>query len=298
MQLNLRLIVPGQSAGTILLTTDGALPAATVDGDEDEAAVVAVTAYLREVLGLRVPVLETHPRWADVPKGDPIPTLVLTESAPNGWAPPPSNAFGPIPAELGGVPALVMPRDTELLGELRTSVPPPPLRPRWARSGWQARASGWMIAASAKAGRPLVSEPTPFYLRGISALLRGRTAAGNVFLKAVFPPFHAEPGVTRLLAERFPRSVPRVLAIEADEGWLIVEDVAAPWVGNLPAEQRVVGLAVGAHAIVDLQRAVASDLDAFVTAGCPLRPLAEVPELLDAALGSTGMAIVDDAVSA
>ena len=94
MQLNLRLIVPGQSAGTILLTTDGALPAATVDGDEDEAAVVAVTAYLREILGLRVPVLETHPRWADVPKGDPIPTLVLTESAPNGWAPPRATPSG------------------------------------------------------------------------------------------------------------------------------------------------------------------------------------------------------------
>ena len=298
MQLNLRLIVPGQLAGTILLTTDGALPAATVDGDEDEAAVVAVTANLREVLGLRVPVLETHPRWADVPKGDPIPTLVLTETAPNGWAPPPSNTFGPIPSGLVGVPAVVVPRVMELLGELRTGAPPPLLRPRWARSGWHARASGWMIAASAAAGRPLTSEPTPFYLRGISALFRGRTAVGDIFLKAVFPPFHAEPGVTRLLAERFPGSVPRVLAIEADEGWLIVEDVAAPWVGNLPAEQRVVGLSVGARAIVDLQRAVATDLDAFVTAGCPLRPLTEVPELLDAALGPEGMAIVDEDVSA
>jgi hypothetical protein len=298
LQLNLRLIVPGPLARTILLTTDGELPEATVDGDEDEAAVVAVTAYLREVLGLRVPVLETHPRWADVPKGDPIPTLVLTETAPNSWAPPPSNAFGPIPSGLVGVPALVMSRAMELLKELRIGAPPPLLRPRWARSGWQARASGWMIAASAAAGRRLTSEPTPFYLRGISALLRGETADGALFLKAVFPPFHAEPVVTRLLSERFPTSVPRVLAIEANEGWLLVEDLAAPWVGGLPAGQRVVGLAAGARALVELQRSVADDLGPFVRAGCPLRPLTGVPALLDAALGPEGMAIVDEHVSA
>jgi hypothetical protein len=297
VKLDLRLIVPGPSAGTILVTTDGALPGATVEGDEDEAAVVAVTAYLRDVLGLRVPVLETHPRWADVAKGEPIPTLVLTETAPNGWAAPPGRDFGPIPSALIEVPPAILRRAQELLDELRTDSPPPPLRPRWARSGWRARASAWMIAASATAGRPLVSEPAPFFLRGISALLRGETESGGVFLKAVFPPFHAEPVVTRLLAERFPASVPRVLAIEPDEGWQLVEDLASPWVGELPAERRATGLATGARALVELQRAVAGDLEAFFEAGCPRRPLHELPELLDAALGSEGMAIVDDTVS-
>ncbi len=297
MQLQLRIIVPGPAGGTVLLEADGTLPAAAVDGDEDEAAVVAVTAYLRDVLGLRVPVLETHPRWSDVEKGEPIPTLVLTEAAPPTWSPPMGLAFGPIPTGLDAVPVALAPRAGELLEELRTGAEPPPLRPRWARSGWQARASGWMIAACAAARRPLLDEPRPFYLRGISALLRGETATGGVFLKAVFPPFHAEPVVTRLLAERFPASVPRVLAIEADEGWQIVEDLAAPWIGELPADRRPGGLRAGARALVELQRSIGDDdLGPFLAAGCPVRPLADVPTALEVALGPDGVAVVDDTV--
>ncbi|HEX5823720.1 MAG TPA: hypothetical protein VFY18_04595, partial [Candidatus Limnocylindrales bacterium] len=290
MKLDTRLIVPGPAAGTILVAAGGVLPSADIEGDQDEATVVAVTAYLRDVIGLRVPVLETHPRWLGVPAGDPIPTLAITEAAPRGWEPPPALAFGPIPAILDGVPDSLVPRAEELLTELRMGAQPPALRPRWSRPGWQARASAWMIAAAAEAGRPLISEPAPFYLRGISALLRAETATGAVFLKAVFPPFHAEPVVTRLLAERVPASLPVVLAIEADEGWLLVEDVAAPLVGEMPATQRAGGLVAGSNAIVELQRRLAGDLEALASAGCPLRPLDEMPTLLDAAIGPDGAA--------
>jgi hypothetical protein len=297
VKLDLRFIVPGHVAGTILMADGGLLPATMTEGDGDEATVVAATAYLRDVTGLRAPVLETHPRWPDVEKGEPIPTLALTETAPSGWLPPPGTAFEPIPTALDGVPATLVPRAEELLAELRTGAPPPALRPRWARPGWHARASGWMTAAAAEAGKPLIGEPAPFYLRGISALLRGETATGAVFLKAVFPPFHAEPVVTRLLADRAPASMPVVLAIEADEGWLLVEDLAATLVGELPANRRPGALAAGARAIAELQRSVAGDLEAFAAAGCPLRRLAGMPEQLAAALGPNGTAIADETVT-
>jgi len=60
----------------------------------------------------------------------------------------------------------------------------------------------------------------------------------DLFLKAVFPPFHAEPVLTRLLAERFPETVPTVVAVEPDEGWLIVEDIGSAWVGDVPEADR------------------------------------------------------------
>ena len=297
MKLDLRLIIAGPTNATVLLDPGGSLPAAPVEGDADEATVVAATAYLRDVLAFEMPIIETHPRWEGVPDGEPIPTLVTTEPAPAGWTPPDEFAFGPIPSALEGVPATLVPRAEELLAELRTDAPPPALRPRWARPGWHARASGWMVAAAADAGRPLVGEPMPFYLRGISALLRAETATGAVFLKAVFPPFHAEPVVTRLLAERVPASMPVVLAIEADEGWLLVEDVAAPLVGEMPAAQRAVGLPAGARALVELQRTVAGDLDAFESAGCPLRPLPDMAALLETVIAPDGIAISDGTVS-
>jgi hypothetical protein len=297
VQLDLRFIVPGPAGGTILLADDGTLPAGRVEGDEDEAAVVAVSAYLRDVLAFRAPVLETHPRWPDVPKGDPIPTLVLTEPAPTGWRPAVGLGFGPIPLVLDGLPAGLAPRAGMLLDELRTGAEPPLLRPRWARRGWQARATGWMIAAAAAARRPLLAEPAPFFLRGISALLRGETAAGGVFMKAVFPPFHAEPAITELLASRFPGMLPLVLATEPDEGWLLVEDVAAPWIGELPETERAEGLRIGARALVAIQQAMTPEIDEVAAVGAPRRPLQGVPAALESALGPDGVAMAQPDVS-
>jgi hypothetical protein len=226
-----------------------------------------------------------------VPKGDPIPTLVLTEPAATSWQPPGGLRFGPIPPDLDGLPAALASRAATHLEELRTGAATPPLRPRWARRGWQARATGWMIAASAVAGRPLTAEPTPFFLRGISALLRGETAADGVFLKAVFPPFHAEPAMTDLLASRFPDTLPRVLGIEPDEGWLLVADVGAPWIGGLPETERTEGLRIGARALVAIQQAMTDEIDKVAAAGAPRRSLAGVPDALESALGPGGVAM-------
>lgn len=294
-RLDLHLILPGPAGNTVLATADGRLPAHGIVGDEDEAAIVGVSAFLRDTWSFRTPVLETHPRWDGVADGDPIPVLAMTEPADSAWAPPAGLAFGPIPAALEGLPSALTSRATELLDELRSGAEPPALRPRWARRGWHARASSWMVNAMAAAGRPLLGEPRPFYLRGISALLRGRTNDGDVYLKAVFPPFHPEPAVSRLLAERLPAAVPRVVAIEPDEGWLIVDDVAAPWIRSLPTDAKRTGLQVGARALVAIQTALVADLDPFAAAGCPSRPLADLAAALEAVLGPDG--VVRDEIS-
>ena len=299
MKLDLRFIVPGPAAGTILLDVGGALPGAELDVSEQEAAVVPVTAFLREAWRLRTPVLETHPRWKDVAEGDPIPTLVLTEPAAPGWTPPLGFGFVPIPPAASDLPPPIRPRADELLAELAKESPPPALRPRWARRGWFDRAATWMRTSAADAGRPLTGDPTPFFLRGISALLRATTDGPDLFLKAVFPPFHAEPVLTRLLADRFPASITTVIAIEPDEGWLIVEDIGSAWVGDLPEGDRPTALGRGAAALVEIQRVFASDEAAIrmlLAAGAPHRPLADLVADAAAAIGPDGYGVGDGGV--
>jgi hypothetical protein len=300
MQLDLRFIVPGAGADTILLASDGSLPAATVEADEQVAAIVPVDALLREQWRLTAPVVETHPKWKEVAEGAPVPTLVTTEPVADPWTPPPGLAFGPIPPAAGALPAPILARADELLAEIRTGAAPPELRPRWARRGWFHRASAWMRFAAEQAGRELASEPRPFFLRGISALLRAPTVAGpDLFLKAVFPPFHAEPVLTRLLAERFPDHVPTVIAVEPDEGWLIVEDIGSAWVGDVAEPDRPAALRRGAATLVELQRALAPDraaLHALRDAGAPHRPLATLAAALAGAIGPDGLGVGDDPI--
>src|SRR5262249_47598326 len=133
-----------------------------------------------------------------------------------------------------------------------------------------------------------------FFLRGISALLRAPTETGDLFMKAVFPPFQAEPVITRLLAQLDPASVPRVVDIEADEGWLLVEDLAAPWIGSLPLPERPAAMALGARTLVAIQRDLAprsEDLAALVRAGAPRRPLLAIPAELDRVLAPDGIGV-------
>jgi hypothetical protein len=294
VKLDLWFLVPGPSDGTILLDARGGLPTVQVDGTEKEAAVIAVATFLQDAWGLGAPVLETHPKWKEVAEGEPIPTLVLTEPAPADWTPPFGLAFAPVPATPGDVPWPVRPRADELLDELRRNTPPPELRPRWMRRGWFDRASTWMRAATTDARRPLTGDPRPYFLRGISALLRAPTDGPDLFLKAVFPVFHAEPVLTRLLAERFPGAVPTVVAVEPDEGWLIVEDIGSAWVGEVPEADRPAALGRGARALVAIQRAMAPDggaLRSLLDAGAPHRPLADLVTSVAAAIGPDGFGV-------
>jgi phosphotransferase family enzyme len=294
VKLDLRLIVPDSTGRAILVAPGGQLPSAEVEGDDAVAAIVPVDTFLRDAWRFSRPVLETHPKWRDVPEGEPIPTLVTTEPAPPDWAPPTGLTFGAIPARVKDVPITIRPRAEELLAELRDGTPPPPLRPRWARHGWYDRATTWMRSAAAAAGRPLTGDPRPFFLRGISAVLRAPTEGPDLFLKAVFPPFHAEPVLTALLAGRFPEAVPRVVAIEPDEGWLIVEDIGSAWIGDLPDADRPAGLRRGAETLVGLQRSIGADAAAkasLLAAGAPHRSLALLPAAVDAAIGPAGSAV-------
>jgi hypothetical protein len=244
-------------------------------------------------------VLETHPKWKELAAGDPIPTLVLTEPAATDWTPPSGLAFGPVPATTADLAWPIRPRAEELLEELRANLPVPALRPRWARRGWFERASRWMVAAAADAGRPLAAAPRPFFLRGISALLRAPTDGPDLFMKAVFPPFHAEPVLTRCLGERFPEAVPPVLAIEPNEGWLLVEDIGSAWVGDVPEADRPTALGRGAAALAAIQARIASDevaIRMLRDAGAPHRPLLELVASVAAAIGPDGFGVGDPGV--
>src|SRR4051812_35016685 len=298
MRLDVWLIVPGPDPGTVLVDDQGCLPRVAADGDADEASVVAIDRALRDALGIAIPILESHPRWADATEGEPIPALATTEVAAASWRPPPGLAFGPMPDAVEDLPPSLRRRAREWLAELRGGGEPPALRPRWSRPGWAARTGSWMRAAAAKAGQPLTGDPQPFYLRGISALLRAPTGAGDLYLKAVFPPFQAEPAITHWLSDHHPTSVPRVLAIEPEEGWLLMADAGGTLIGELPDAERPSALAAGARAIVDIQRSVASDVEALLRLGATRRPLAEIPGLIDAALGPEGLSIQGETIDA
>ncbi len=74
----------------------------------------------------------------------------------------------------------------------------------------------------------LAREPTgPFdqvHDRPWSTVIRVPTADGNVFFKAVSPPLRHEAALTELLGSRRPDCIPPPLAVDSDQGWMLMED--------------------------------------------------------------------------
>ena len=82
-----------------------------------------------------------------------------------------------------------------------------------------------------------------------------------------------------------------MLAIEPDEGWLLVEDIGSRWIGSLPEADRPAALAAGARTLIEIQRTMAErpeDLADLLAAGAQDRGLAGIPGAFAASLAAVG----------
>ena len=96
--------------------------------------------------------------------------------------------------------------------------------PRWARSGWFERASGWMVEQMTEAGLPITEAPRLAYQGPMGAVIRAASEDHATYLKWPTPAFPHEAVITRLLSRRALDSVPAVIAAEPSENWLLMHD--------------------------------------------------------------------------
>jgi Ser/Thr protein kinase RdoA (MazF antagonist) len=89
-----------------------------------------------------------------------------------------------------------------------------------------------------------------------------------------------------------------VVAIEVEEGWLVVEDIGDDWIAAGADDDRPTRLAAGARAIVELQRSATDLSGPMLAVGCPHRPLANLPDAFEAAVGGEAVGFVTDPPSA
>jgi aminoglycoside/choline kinase family phosphotransferase len=133
-----------------------------------------------------------------------------------------------------------------------------------------------MIAQLEIAGRPVRSGPKLFHLWGPSIVLRADTASGAAYLKCSMDLFRHEAVVTQALARSMPGLVPDVLAVEPEQGWLLMADMGGRPLGELPPTGWAVALR--AHAL--LQRLWTGRADELAALGAPGRSLAALADEL------------------
>jgi Phosphotransferase enzyme family len=163
--------------------------------------------------------------------------IILTLECNNpAWVPPAQMQWIGREA-LESLPlALVQQREVIMtcLREEETQIVPA-LRPPWERRGWFTRAVSWIHAQLEQLGYTVMAPIEQVRIWGISCILQVPTTMGIVYFKAgpvsvaggreTFPFFFAnEAALIKELVVLYPEHIPSPLALEAEQGWMLLED--------------------------------------------------------------------------
>ena len=215
--------------------------------------------------------------------------LIELPPAPASWAPPAGTVWRPWATIEPSVAQPLVEPTRQRLAECAGDRPVPATRAPWSRPGWFESARSWIEQVVADAGRGPVEQVEQMRLWGLTCVMRVTTRGGRLWFKATIAMFHAEARVTAALAEISDGATGGVVAIDDERGWMLLEELGESGVESPttmdPAIDRLTALQAG---LVGDPR--------LATMRLPERPLAELPEALDALLDAPivrGLRIVD-----
>ena len=177
----------------------------------------------------------------------------------------------------------------------RAGQPVPPERPPWARPGWFAQAEAWIAGELRRLDVPLAGALVQERVSPTSCVLRVPGVAHTLYFKASAPVFGYEPALTAALGELWPDAVPRVLAMDAEQGWMLLED-AGPSLREVTRQDRDLGRwEAMLRQFARLQMESTAHLERLQGLGCPDRRLGRLPILFDELLREPARLLIGQA---
>ncbi len=149
------------------------------------------------------------------------------------------------------------------------------LRPPWYKPGWSQRALAWVDQNLNRLGYRGFGEPqiTQIRARSRACVYRIDTSAGRLYFKAVPEMFRQEPRLSRWLNEGFPKRTPRIMALNEEEGWMLIRDFGRETLEQCPDED-CIRKSLSAFGAMQAQLTV--DMEAIRALGVPERRLSTI----------------------
>jgi aminoglycoside/choline kinase family phosphotransferase len=152
--------------------------------------------------------------------------------------------------------------------------------PWWEAPDWLEAATAWIRERAARRGLAPAGEVQVVKNWSISCLLRVPVASGNLYFKAVPPLFAAEGRITETVAALFPEHAPAVIGVEAERGWLLLDDLGPVTLRDAPLAAWDEALRVWAR----LQIACLDRVELLLAAGLPDHRPSQLATEIDALL--------------
>jgi hypothetical protein len=147
----------------------------------------------------------------------------------------------------------------------------PERRAPWAFPGWHAKVENWIANQVARLGRGIIHNIAPVKSWSISCVSKVHTESGILYFKMArdLPLFVNEGVVLTHLAKLYPDRVPLPVALEAEQGWFLLDDLGNKPDGDASLEEQARLMQDFARVQIDSSQ----NIEALLVAGCKDRRL-------------------------
>jgi hypothetical protein len=147
----------------------------------------------------------------------------------------------------------------------------------WTQQSWLAQASSWIDRELYQQDIKQIGSIKQLRVRHWSTVLQVPTSVGSIYFKAVVSDLAYEAALTQVLSHRYPHSMPQVLAIAREQGWLLMLDGGMMLRETLKIENDIQHWENLLPIYAKVQQDSAKYLMEFLELGVPDRRLAVLP---------------------
>lgn len=147
----------------------------------------------------------------------------------------------------------------------------------WVQPTWLEQASHWIERELHRQGIKRIGSIEQPHIRHWSTILRIPTSIGNIYFKAVIPNLVYEAVLIQTLYHWYPDCIPQILAVNKEQGWLLMSDGGMRLRESLKTEDDIQCWADSLPIYVQLQKQSVQHLDELLELGVPDRRLATLP---------------------
>ncbi|WP_193199798.1 phosphotransferase [Nostoc sp. MG11] len=147
----------------------------------------------------------------------------------------------------------------------------------WTQQSWLEQASSWINCELHQKDIKRIDSIKQLRVRHWSTVLQIPTSIGNIYFKAVVSELAYEAALSQVLSHRYPQCMPQVLAINGEQGWLLMLDGGMMLQDTLKIEDDIKHWQNLLPVYTKLQQDCTKYLNEFLELGVPDRRLAILP---------------------
>ncbi|MBD2451360.1 phosphotransferase [Nostoc sp. FACHB-152] len=159
----------------------------------------------------------------------------------------------------------------------------------WVESIWLDKARSWIDDQLTQHNIQRIGLIEQPHIRHWSTVLKVPTNIGYIYFKAVVPDLVYEASVTQVLANWYPHWMPQILAVDQQQGWLLMKDGGMRLREVLKTENDIRYWESILPIYAQLQQQSAKRVDDLLNSGLPNRCLAILPTKFKDLLADTEM---------